>query len=157
MEQCWKDFSPKKVQKKQHDLSYSENKINPVLSNYLNIFRLYWMSFCRLETNKGTKAFFACPPAGVYVCSKCNHPLFSSRSKFAHSSPWPAFTETIREDSVTKMMETLTAYKVRVTTKQSVHCSNKNHNYSHLLVPTGGLCTLVLCVHRSCAASVAMD
>uniref|UniRef100_A0AAX7T2K5 MsrB domain-containing protein n=1 Tax=Astatotilapia calliptera TaxID=8154 RepID=A0AAX7T2K5_ASTCA len=70
------------------------------------------MSFCRLEINKGTKAFFACPPAGVYVCSKCNHPLFSSRSKFAHSSPWPAFTETIREDSVTKMMETLTAYKV---------------------------------------------
>lgn len=48
----------------------------------------------------------------MYVCSKCNHPLFSSRSKFAHSSPWPAFTDTIREDSVTKMMETLTAYKV---------------------------------------------
>lgn len=52
------------------------------------------------------------PSVGVYVCSKCNHPLFSSRSKFAHSSPWPAFTDTIREDSVTKMMETLTAYKV---------------------------------------------
>ncbi len=52
----------------------------------------------------------------MYVCSKCNHPLFSSRSKFAHSSPWPAFTDTIREDSVTKMMETLTAYKVWLTT-----------------------------------------
>uniref|UniRef100_A0A3Q2ZYX4 Methionine sulfoxide reductase B1b n=1 Tax=Kryptolebias marmoratus TaxID=37003 RepID=A0A3Q2ZYX4_KRYMA len=49
---------------------------------------------------------------GVYVCSQCHHPLFSSRSKFAHSSPWPAFTDTVREDSVTKMMETLTAYKV---------------------------------------------
>lgn len=53
-------------------------------------------------------------PAGMYVCSKCNHPLFSSRSKFAHSSPWPAFTDTITEDSVTRMMESLTAYKVRV-------------------------------------------
>lgn len=80
------------------------------------------------------------------MCSKCNHPLFSSRSKFAHSSPWPAFTETIREDSVTKMMETLTAYKVRVTTKQSVHCSNKNHNYSHQrFVHSGVVCTQVLC------------
>ncbi|KAI4807172.1 hypothetical protein KUCAC02_026999, partial [Chaenocephalus aceratus] len=48
----------------------------------------------------------------MYVCSQCNHPLFSSRSKFAHSSPWPAFTDTIREDSVTKMMESLTAFKV---------------------------------------------
>lgn len=56
------------------------------------------------------------PPSGIYVCSQCNHPLFSSRSKFAHSSPWPAFTDTIREDSVTKMMETLTAFKVRNTT-----------------------------------------
>lgn len=50
----------------------------------------------------------------MYVCSQCNHPLFSSRSKFAHSSPWPAFSETIRDDSVTKMMETLTAYKVQL-------------------------------------------
>ncbi|CAL8383207.1 unnamed protein product [Gadus morhua 'NCC'] len=49
---------------------------------------------------------------GVYVCSTCSHPLFTSRSKFAHSSPWPAFTETIREDSVTRMMESLTAFKV---------------------------------------------
>lgn len=51
-------------------------------------------------------------PVGIYVCSQCSHPLFSSRSKFPHSSPWPAFTETIREDSVTKMMETLTVFKV---------------------------------------------
>ncbi|CAG5910863.1 unnamed protein product [Menidia menidia] len=36
----------------------------------------------------------------------------NDRSKFAHSSPWPAFTDTIKEDSVTKLMETLTAYKV---------------------------------------------
>ncbi|PWA16142.1 hypothetical protein CCH79_00019436, partial [Gambusia affinis] len=51
-------------------------------------------------------------PAGLYVCSRCLHPLFSSRSKFPHSSPWPAFRDTLREDSVTKMMETLTAFKV---------------------------------------------
>ncbi|KPP57525.1 hypothetical protein Z043_124741, partial [Scleropages formosus] len=49
---------------------------------------------------------------GIYVCAKCKHPLFSSRSKYEHSSPWPAFIETLREDSVTKHMETLSAFKV---------------------------------------------
>ncbi|KAK2820818.1 hypothetical protein Q5P01_023777 [Channa striata] len=67
------------------------------------------MSFCQFLGGEIYRHHFK---PGVYVCSKCNHPLFSSRSKFAHSSPWPAFTETIREDSVTKLMETLTAYKV---------------------------------------------
>ncbi|RVE59385.1 hypothetical protein OJAV_G00187950 [Oryzias javanicus] len=67
------------------------------------------MSFCRFVGGEIYKDHFK---PGIYVCSNCNHPLFSSRSKFAHSSPWPAFTETLREDSVTKLMETLTAYKV---------------------------------------------
>uniref|UniRef100_A0A3P8Q3X2 MsrB domain-containing protein n=1 Tax=Astatotilapia calliptera TaxID=8154 RepID=A0A3P8Q3X2_ASTCA len=77
------------------------------------------MSFCQFFGGEIYKDHFK---PGVYVCSKCNHPLFSSRSKFAHSSPWPAFTETIREDSVTKMMETLTAYKVRTSSKERVKC-----------------------------------
>lgn len=42
---------------------------------------------------------------GVYVCAKCSYELFSSHSKYAHSSPWPAFTETIHPDSVTKCPE----------------------------------------------------
>lgn len=44
-------------------------------------------------------------PPGVYVCAKCGYELFSSRSKYAHSSPWPAFTETIHADSVAKRPE----------------------------------------------------
>uniref|UniRef100_A0A8C6U1V3 Methionine sulfoxide reductase B1b n=1 Tax=Neogobius melanostomus TaxID=47308 RepID=A0A8C6U1V3_9GOBI len=67
------------------------------------------MSFCRFFGGEIYKEHFK---PGMYVCSQCNHPLFSSRSKFPHSSPWPAFTETIREDSVTKHMESLTAFKV---------------------------------------------
>ncbi len=81
-----------------------------------------------------------CPPAGMYVCSQCNHPLFSSRSKFAHSSPWPAFTDTIREDSVTKMMETLTAYKVRHTTGKFLYFVQS----MALLIP---VCFLLLLHH----------
>lgn len=40
--------------------------------------------------------------AGTYVCSQCGYELFSSRSKYAHDSPWPAFTETMHADSVAK-------------------------------------------------------
>ena len=39
------------------------------------------------------------------MCAKCGYELFSSRSKYAHSSPWPAFTETIHADSVAKRPE----------------------------------------------------
>uniref|UniRef100_A0A3P9AC00 MsrB domain-containing protein n=1 Tax=Esox lucius TaxID=8010 RepID=A0A3P9AC00_ESOLU len=67
------------------------------------------MSFCSFFGGEAFKDHFK---TGMYVCSKCSNPLFSSRSKFPHSSPWPAFTETIKEDSVTKRMESHTAFKV---------------------------------------------
>lgn len=52
-------------------------------------------------------------PAGVYVCSKCGNELFHSTKKFEHSSPWPAFTETVKPDSVAKHKESASALKVR--------------------------------------------
>lgn len=64
-----------------------------------------------------------CPPAltplllpspGIYVCAKCGHELFSSRAKYEHSSPWPAFTETVHEDSVAKRKERPGALKVLI-------------------------------------------
>uniref|UniRef100_A0A8C9SDQ4 Methionine sulfoxide reductase B1b n=2 Tax=Scleropages formosus TaxID=113540 RepID=A0A8C9SDQ4_SCLFO len=67
------------------------------------------MSFCSFFGGEIYKDHFK---PGIYVCAKCKHPLFSSRSKYEHSSPWPAFIETLREDSVTKHMETLSAFKV---------------------------------------------
>uniref|UniRef100_A0A8C0VS14 Methionine sulfoxide reductase B1 n=1 Tax=Cyanistes caeruleus TaxID=156563 RepID=A0A8C0VS14_CYACU len=48
----------------------------------------------------------------IYVCAKCGHELFSSRAKYEHSSPWPAFTETLRGDSVAKREERPGALKV---------------------------------------------
>lgn len=51
---------------------------------------------------------------GIYVCAKCGYELFSSRTKYEHSSPWPAFTETIHEDSVSKKEERWGAYKVDI-------------------------------------------
>lgn len=58
-------------------------------------------------------AGFAFILPGIYVCSECGHELFSSTSKFEHSSPWPAFSMTIHEDSVIKEPEAWGPVKVR--------------------------------------------
>ncbi|KAK5914131.1 hypothetical protein CgunFtcFv8_008592 [Champsocephalus gunnari] len=58
---------------------------------------------------KNTKHHFL---PGFYVCSECGHKLFSSMSKFEHSTPWPAFSQTIHEDSVTKHPEAWGPLKV---------------------------------------------
>lgn len=33
------------------------------------------------------------PPDGVFICRKCNEPLFSAKSKFDAGCGWPAFDE----------------------------------------------------------------
>jgi len=49
--------------------------------------------------DKGTEAPFTgeydnfYPPEGVFVCRKCNSPLFSAKSKFDAGCGWPAFDE----------------------------------------------------------------
>ena len=45
--------------------------------------------------------------SGIYVCKKCNHELFSAKAKFKHETPWPAFQDTIRADSLVKEIETV--------------------------------------------------
>nr|XP_049600607.1 methionine-R-sulfoxide reductase B1-A isoform X5 [Syngnathus scovelli] len=57
------------------------------------------MSFCSFYGREVYKDHFK---PGIYACAKCEHHLFTSRSKFEHSSPWPAFTETVHQDSVAK-------------------------------------------------------
>jgi SelR domain len=63
---------------------------------------------------------------GVYVCAECGFELFGSRSKYEHSSPWPAFTETIHENSLSKVPETIpqskpNALKVMASFTQPIH------------------------------------
>jgi peptide-methionine (R)-S-oxide reductase len=67
------------------------------------------MSFCFWERDEVFKNHFV---PGVYVCAGCGYELFSSKQKFEHDSPWPAFTQTIHKDSVSKKAESPRAYKV---------------------------------------------
>uniref|UniRef100_A0AAY4BFL3 MsrB domain-containing protein n=1 Tax=Denticeps clupeoides TaxID=299321 RepID=A0AAY4BFL3_9TELE len=66
------------------------------------------MSFCSFSGGEVYKDHFQ---SGMYVCAQCGYELFSSRSKYEHSSPWPAFTETIHPNSVLKEEERPGAYK----------------------------------------------
>ena len=68
------------------------------------------MAFCSFSDGEIFKDHFK---PGIYVCSKCDYELFSSRTKFEHSSPWPAFAETIHDDSVSKRIESPGRLKVR--------------------------------------------
>eukprot|EP00057_Strongylocentrotus_purpuratus_P002857 XP_003725387.1 PREDICTED: methionine-R-sulfoxide reductase B1-A [Strongylocentrotus purpuratus] len=67
------------------------------------------MSFCSWSGGEKYKDHFE---NGLYVCAECGHELFSSMTKYQHSSPWPAFTKTVKEDSVSKRQEGSGALKV---------------------------------------------
>ena len=42
----------------------------------------------------------------MYCCSECGYELFSSKAKYEHHTPWPAFTETVHDNSLKKIPET---------------------------------------------------
>lgn len=71
-----------------------------------------------IDTNTYCLGFIA----GIYVCSNCGNELFHSQTKYEHSSPWPAFTHLIREDSVSRVKESATAIKVSRRDSYSMHC-----------------------------------
>ncbi|XP_046850852.1 methionine-R-sulfoxide reductase B1-A-like isoform X2 [Xenia sp. Carnegie-2017] len=62
------------------------------------------MAYCSWNGSEKYKDHFS--DVGVYKCAKCGNDLFTAKSKYSHHTPWPAFTKTIREDSVRKEIET---------------------------------------------------
>ena len=76
----------------------------------ISYFLLFCLSFNPLFSNWCISFF-----SGKYVCVKCGFDLFSSNAKYEHSSPWPAFSETLRPDSLYKRPETAEIFKVCFT------------------------------------------
>jgi len=60
------------------------------------------MSFCSWSRQEIYRNEFS---SGIYCCSQCGYPLFSSTEKYKHHTPWPAFTNPIHKDSLTKKIE----------------------------------------------------
>lgn len=81
-----------------------------ILKIYSTPYNLHIIVFLCLLRAVSTKPCDTCMLlylfAGIYVCPKCGHELFSAKAKYKHNTPWPAFTETIRKDSVSKENET---------------------------------------------------
>ena len=58
-----------------------------------------------ITQEKGTERAFTgkywnCHDDGVYRCVVCNHPLFSSETKFESGSGWPSFFEPLDKSAV---------------------------------------------------------
>jgi len=93
----------------------------------LLLFLLFWfrkcsaMKNCMILTGHVNKAqcvssiLIILKSEGLYTCSQCGYQLFGSDSKYEHSSPWPAFTRTVHQDSVKKVPDPHSrgAFKVR--------------------------------------------
>lgn len=74
--------------------------------------------------------------SGIYICPKCGHKLFSAKAKYKHNTPWPAFTETIRADSVSKADETepQTSSKAKAL---KVSCGKCGNGLGHEFIKDG--------------------
>merc|ERR1711978_538434 len=71
-----------------------------------------WTMFSAFRKGEKYKDHFA---SGVYECAKCGYELFSSAAKYAHQSPWPAFSDTFHPDSVSKVEEKKGALKLSLS------------------------------------------
>ena len=81
---------------------------------------------------KGTERAFTgkywnCHDDGVYRCVVCNHPLFSSETKFESGSGWPSFFEPLDKSAV--KTEDDTTYGMRRT---EVMCENCGAHLGHV-------------------------
>jgi peptide-methionine (R)-S-oxide reductase len=47
-----------------------------------------------------TGVYWDCKDSGVYRCSCCDHPLFSSESKFNSGTGWPSFSAPLKPEQV---------------------------------------------------------
>ncbi|MBA2661963.1 MAG: peptide-methionine (R)-S-oxide reductase MsrB [Bradymonadaceae bacterium] len=73
---------------------------------------------------------------GVYNCAACDHPLFSSQTKFDSRTGWPSFYQPISADNIATSAD----HKLR-SKRTEVHCANCGGHLGHVFrdgpKPTG--------------------
>ena len=63
---------------------------------------------------------------GEYICAGCNHPLFSSETKYKSGTGWPSFYDYI-ENGIELGTDNDLGY-----TRNEVHCTNCNGHLGHV-------------------------
>jgi peptide-methionine (R)-S-oxide reductase len=95
----------------------------------------------RILRQKGTEAPFSGEywnhkGKGIYHCSGCGAPLFSSQAKFDSGSGWPSFFETLQDDALIENQDFSHAME-----RTEVVCSHCRGHLGHLFAdgpkPTG--------------------
>lgn len=73
---------------------------------------------------------------GVYLCSSCGSPLYSSKTKFKSGTGWPSFWAPITEDAVTEHIDT--AFGMIRTELKCARCdAHLGHVFNDGPPPTG--------------------
>ena len=94
-----------------------------------------------------TGKFFNCKDKGMYVCSCCGNPLFSSETKYDSGSGWPSYFQPTDEDAIKTKTDTSHGMK-RVEVMCNACDAHLGHVFEDGPQPTG---------LRYCINSVSID
>ncbi len=94
-----------------------------------------------ITREKGTEApfsgeYYLTKEKGMYVCSNCRQPLFSSDTKYESGSGWPSFYQAVQKENVDMVPDDSAGMR-----RTEIVCSNCGAHLGHVFddgpTPTG--------------------
>jgi peptide-methionine (R)-S-oxide reductase len=79
---------------------------------------------------------------GVYHCSNCQKPLFTSDAKYHSGSGWPSFTEAVNQDIIEEIRDTSHGM-----VRTEIRCKNCGAHLGHVFPDGPGPTGLRYCVN----------